>query len=108
VAGGGANADRQRAHGHSSAECATTHRYQPAPGISPMHELVCHSISAEREGAVPGKALLVAAGLIRLVIADAVKAIQFDDAGWIASSLGLSSDRPLRPDPSAPRNDGGG
>ena len=58
-----ADADGRRAFGHHSADCAATHRHQSAADLSTLREPVRDSISAERDGAVPGKALLVAAGI---------------------------------------------
>ena len=58
-----ADADGRRAFGHHSADCAATHRHQSAADLSTLCEPVCDSIPAKRDGAVPGKALLVAAGI---------------------------------------------
>ena len=58
-----ADADGRRAFGHHSADCAATHRHQSAADLSTLCEPVRDLISAERDGAVPGKTLLVAAGI---------------------------------------------
>src|ERR1700759_4690386 len=60
MAGGGADADRQRTLGCSIAVTAA-HRDQSASDLSALRELVCDSVSAQRPGAVPRETLLVAA-----------------------------------------------
>jgi hypothetical protein len=60
MAGGGADTDRQRTIGCALAITAA-HRGQPAPDLSALRQLVRDSVSAQRPGAVPPKALLVAA-----------------------------------------------
>src|SRR5580704_2755639 len=49
------------AAGMEPALYASAHRGEPAPGLPPLREPVRHSIPAERHGALPGEALLVAA-----------------------------------------------
>jgi hypothetical protein len=63
MAGRGANADadRRRAFGQYSTDCPAAHRHQSAANLSALREPVRDSISAKRDGAVPGKTLLVAA-----------------------------------------------
>src|SRR5262245_40070297 len=58
-----ADTDRRRAFGHHPADRAATHRHQSAAALSSLRQLVRSAISAERDGAVSGKTLLVAAGL---------------------------------------------
>ena len=87
-----ADADGRRAFGHHSADCAATHRHQSAADLSTLCEPVCDSIPAKRDGAVPGKALLVAAGI-------ALRISERWSHAWRATSspaeLGCSRVRPI-------------